>query len=196
MVDDLIERRGKLYVAIGSQRIPLVRFTNKDRAKAVRLLDDGTIDPLALFVSRSGLPPGLERWNQLFADARERVRHSGHRDQPPRHVHVTPHTMRHSYAVRMLAALMKEGRQRAGDAYLLLANPVLTVKELLGHASVQTTMHYLHAAGTWTEDVPAALAGTAADVVGHTDDDPGPDPETIEDDWDEPDVGPDAGDVQ
>lgn len=39
---------------------------------------------------------------------------------------------------------MKEGRQRARDPYLLLANPVLTVKELLGHASVQTTMHYLN----------------------------------------------------
>ncbi|MGV0809838.1 tyrosine-type recombinase/integrase [Mycolicibacterium setense] len=195
VVDDLIERRGKLYVATGSQRIPLVRFTNKDRAKAVRFRDDGTIDPLALFVSRSGLPPGLERWSQLFVDARDRVRQSGHPEQPPRHVHVTPHTMRHSYAVRMLAALMKEGRSRAGDPYLLLANPVLTVKELLGHASVQTTMHYLHAAETWTEDVPAALAGTAADVVGHTDSDPGPAPESIEDDW-ESDVDLVDGDVQ
>jgi integrase len=193
VVDDLIGRRGKLYVAIGSQRIPLVQFSNKHRAEAVRVLDDGTIEPLALFVSRSGLPPGLERWNQLFVDARERVRCSGHRDQPPRHVHVTPHTMRHSFAVRMLAALMKEGRQRAGDPYLLLANPVLTVKELLGHASVQTTMHYLHAAETWTENVPAALAATAADLVGHTESDPGPDPETIEDDC-ELDVDPSSGD--
>lgn len=190
VIDDLVERRGKLYIAAGSQRIPTVRFTNKDRAKAVRVLDDGTIDPLALFVSRSGLPPGLERWNQLFADARDRVRQSGHPDQPPRHVHVTPHTMRHSYAVRMLAALMKEGRSRAGDPYLLLANPVLTVKELLGHASVQTTMHYLHAAETWREDVPAALAATAAGIVGHTHADPGVAPETIEDDWDEFDADP------
>ncbi|RFZ14332.1 hypothetical protein VIMS_02680 [Mycobacterium marinum] len=53
-----------------------------------------------------------------------------------------------------------------------------------------------HAAETWTEDVPAALAATTADLVGHTDDDPGPDPESIEDDCDEPDVGPVAGDVQ
>lgn len=195
VIDDLIERQGKPYVAIGSQRIPLVRFTNKHRAQAVRLLDDGTIDPLALFVSRSGLPPGVQRWNQLFADARDRVRHSGHPDQPPRHVHVTPHTMRHSYAVRMLAALMKEGRSRAGDPYLLLANPVLTVKELLGHASVQTTMHYLHAAETWTEDVPSALATTTAELVGHTESDPGPDPESIEDNW-ESDVDLVGGDVR
>lgn len=195
VVDGLIEWRGNWYIATRSQRIPVVRFTNKDRAKAVRVLDDGTVDPLALFVSRSGPPPGLERWNQLFADARDRVRQSGHPDRPPRHVHVTPHTMRHSYAVRMLAALMKEGRSRAGDPYLLPANPVLTVKELLGHASVQTTMHYLHAAETWTEDVPAALAVTTADLVGHTESDPGSVPETIDDDW-ESDVGPVTGDLQ
>ncbi|WP_435278450.1 tyrosine-type recombinase/integrase [Rhodococcus yananensis] len=177
VVDDIIERRGKRYVAIGSQRIPMATFSNQQRMKAVRMLDDGTIDPLALFVSRSGLPPGLERWNQLFTDARERVQSTGHHDQPPSHVHVTPHTMRHSYAVRMLAALMAGGRSRQGGPYQLLANPVLTVKQLLGHASVETTMHYLHAAETWTEDVPAALSATTADLVGHTESDPGPDAE-------------------
>lgn len=196
VVDDVVERRGRQYVAMGSKRVPLVRFTNEQRAKAVRLLDDGTIDPLALVVSRRGMPPGTERWNRLFTDGRARVRHAGHRDQPPRHVHVTPHTMRHSYAVRMLAALMKEGRSRAGDPYLLLANPVLTVKELLGHASIQTTMHYLHAAETWTEDVPTALAATAAELVGHTEDDPGPDAATVEDDWEEFEAEPAEGGVR
>jgi len=188
VVDDLVERRGRQYVAIGTKRVPLVRFTNAQRAQAVRLLDDGTIDPLALLVSRRGLPPGIERWNRLFTDGRVRVRKAAHPDQPPRHVHVTPHTLRHSFAVRMLAALMKEGRDRAGDPYFLLANPVLTVKELLGHASVQTTHHYLHAAETWTEDLPTALAVTAAELVGHTEDDPGPDASTLDDDWEELDV--------
>ena len=42
--------------------------------------------------------------------------------------------------------------------------------------------------------VVVAVGGRGA-AVGR-DRDPGPDPETIEDDWDEPDVGPDAGDVQ
>jgi integrase len=56
---------------------------------------------------------------------------------------VTPHVMRHSFAVRMLSALMREGRDRAGNPYHLLANPVLTVMQLLGHASVETTQKYL-----------------------------------------------------
>jgi|GEM_PF-2833701 len=47
-----------------------------------------------------------------------------------------------------------------------------------------------HAAETWTEDVPVALAATAAGIVGHTHADPGVDPETIEDDWDEFDADP------
>lgn len=185
VVDDIVERRGKHYVAMGDKRVPLVRFTNEQRAMSVKVLDDGTIDPLALLVSRRGLPPGIKRWNRLFADGRVRVENINHRDQPPRHVHVTPHTMRHSYAVRMLAALMKEGRARSGDPYYLLANPVLTVKELLGHASVQTTQHYLFAAETWTEELPRALATTAADLIGHTEDDPGPDPSGYADDWED-----------
>lgn len=53
-------------------------------------------------------------------------------------------------------------------------------------------MQYLtspeHAAETWTENVPAALAATAADLVGHTDHDPGVDLECIDDDWDEPEA--------
>ncbi|MGB5111754.1 MAG: integrase [Mycobacterium sp.] len=73
VIDDLIERRGKLYVAKGSQRIPLVRFTNQNRGQAVRVLDDGTIDPLALFVSRSGLPT---RTRTLESTLRRRSRAS------------------------------------------------------------------------------------------------------------------------
>jgi hypothetical protein len=72
---------------------------------------------------------------------------------------------------------------------------VLTLKELLGHASVETTMHYLYAAETWTEDVPSALAATAAELIGHTKEDPGPDADNVEDDW-ESDAAPVTGDVQ
>ena len=85
--------------------------------------------------------------------------------------------------------------QKLTDKYVKEIDELVAVKELLGHASVQTTMHYLHAAETWTEDVPAALAVTTADLVGHTESDPGSDPETIDDDW-ESDVGPVTGDLQ
>ena len=81
------------------------------------LIDDGTIEPLALFLAQGGLPPTIKYWDELFSDARDRVHDGGHADRPPAHVVVGPHTMRHTFAVRMLAGLMHQGRDTTGDAY-------------------------------------------------------------------------------
>jgi integrase len=163
---------GPAYVLNGVI-VSTVVLTDEDRARAVMINDDGTIEPLGLLLGRFGLPPVLERWNQLFADARDRVEEAGTANRPPNHVTVTPHTMRHTFAVRMLAALMREGRDRSGNAYLLLANPLLTVMELMGHADAATTQRYLFAAETWEEGVPEAVRATAASLLGHTADNPG-----------------------
>ncbi|MCW2132714.1 tyrosine-type recombinase/integrase [Arthrobacter sp. VKM Ac-2550] len=172
IVDGLTRLRGQPAVVFDGHARPTLALTDEDRARVVRILDDGSIEPLGLFVAR-GLPPVLEYWNHLFSDARDRVFELGSHDRPPEHINVTPHTFRHTFAVTMLAALMKEGRERSGDPYLLLANPVLTVKALLGHASVATTYHYLYAAETWQGEVPRALRSLAAGLVGHTAEDPG-----------------------
>jgi len=66
----------------------------------------------------------------------------------------------------MLSALMREGRRRTGDPYLLLANPVLTVMELLGHADVSTTQRYLYAAERYSDELPAALLAVSAATLG------------------------------
>jgi integrase len=141
---------------------------NADRARAVRVLPDGTIEPLALFTGRTGLPPGLQHWDTVFADARLRVAGTGHPDLPPPHLAVSPHVMRHTFAVRMLSGLMRLGRERAANPYLLLANPVLTVQQLLGHASPDTTQRYLFAAERYTDELPAALREHVATAAGHT----------------------------
>lgn len=180
VVDGFTRLRGHPAVVVDGHARSTLTLTDEDRARAVRILDDGTIEPLGLFVGR-GLPPVLAYWNELFSDARDRVFERGDPDRPPAHITVTPHTLRHTFAVRMLAALMKEGRERAGDPYLLLANPVLTVKELLGHADVSTTYDYLYAAETWQEEVPRALRSIAAGLVGHTSDDPGEDVQDTDD---------------
>ncbi|CAN5132055.1 hypothetical protein BH09ACT11_BH09ACT11_15520 [soil metagenome] len=174
VTDGLTTLRGKPAVSVEGRKIALVNFSDEDRARAVTIRDDGTIEPLGLFLARGGLPPTIKYWDDLFADARQRVHHSGHADRPPAHVTVGPHTMRHTFAVRMLAGLMRQGRREASDdSYQFLANPVLTVKELLGHASIETTQRYLYAAETWREEVPAALRVVAAETVGHTPDHPG-----------------------
>ncbi|MBT2522775.1 hypothetical protein [Arthrobacter sp. ISL-28] len=165
--DGFTRLRGQPAVVNGGHARSTLGLTDEDRARAVRILDDGSIEPLGLFIAR-GLPPVPAYWNELFADARDRVFELGGPNRPPAHLTVTPHTFRHTFAVTMLAALMREGRERAGDPYLLLANPVLTVKELLGHASVSTTYQYLYAAETWQGEVPRALRSLAAGLVGHT----------------------------
>jgi integrase len=174
VIDGLTRLRGQPAVVVDGHARSTLALDDEDRARAVRILDDGSIEPLGLFVAR-GLPAVPAYWNQLFSDGRDRVFELGGPNRPPEHITVTPHTLRHSFAVTILAALMKEGRERADDPYLLLANPVLTVKELLGHANISTTYHYLYAAETWQGEVPRALRSLAAGLVGHTAQDPGDD---------------------
>lgn len=180
IIDDLARLRGQPAVVVDGHSRSTLTLSDEDRARAVRILDDGTIEPLGLFIAR-GLPPVLGYWNELFTNARDRVHEDGSPNRPPEHITVAPHTLRHTFAVRMLAGLMAEGRQRAGDSYVLLANPVLTVKQLLGHADVKTTYEYLYAAETWHDEVPRTLRSIAAGLVGHTADDPGEDPGDVED---------------
>lgn len=76
--------------------------------------------------------------------------------------HVHPHMLRHTFATHTLAALeelKRQGRVRTA--------PVLILKNLLGHASITTTMDYVHhlesiddAQGTqYQAEIDAAAAG-------------------------------------
>ena len=65
---------------------------------------------------------------------------------------VTPHDLRHTFAVVMLrslqrrAAQLEQRRNRTGFGTIsehIVHNPLLTLQRLLGHASPSTTMIYL-----------------------------------------------------
>lgn len=160
---------GRPVVVISGRRIPTHRLSDEDRSRLALRTVRGEVEPLALFVGRRGTAPDLKRWNDVFAQARQRVHDRGSPDRPPAHLVVTPHVMRHTYAVRMLSALMHEGRRTAQDPYALLANPVLTVMQLLGHASMETTQRYLYAAERYDQSLPDALRRVASGTIGARD---------------------------
>lgn len=136
------------------------------RRHAVRVRPDGILDPLALFVMQGGHGPSPNRFNETFNDASERVALLGPRhDAPPAHLSVTPHVLRHTFAVRMLAALMRHGRETAGDPNIHLTQPLLVVQELLGHARRDTTELYLRHAHRYSDQVADVIRDAAVRMV-------------------------------
>jgi integrase len=121
------------------------------RRLLVRVDEDGYIEPLSLFVGKGGRPPSQRRWHQYFEEANDRLAAfaNGTPTMPPS---VTPHDLRHTFAVVMLrslqrrAAQFEQSRRRTGFGTIsehIIHNPLLTLQRLLGHASPSTTMVYL-----------------------------------------------------
>ncbi len=113
-------------------------------------------EPLALWLNEQGLPIQTDSWEAIFAQASARCQRFGF------DLEVTPHMLRHTFAVHMLAKLIEvqigklfasrqEGDETAFDpatagiaAYRRLAgDPLRTLQRLLGHASITSTMIYL-----------------------------------------------------
>ncbi|WP_166870275.1 integrase [Salinibacterium sp. ZJ450] len=151
---------------IDGHRVKPELLSNADRARAVTRRADGTIEPLAFIVAEGGKPPALRTVNQWFNDAVNRVSPLDHPAQPPSHIHVTPHVMRHTFAVRMLAALIRLGRETKSNPYHFLASPEFVVQQLLGHADIETTAIYLRAALRYSDELPDALRMLVAESIG------------------------------
>jgi len=157
-------RSGRSQVHVGAAWRDAERLSDADRGRAVTLTEAGLVEPLALFLSRLGLPPALNYLNELYANANERVAVADHPDRPV--IRVSNHTMRHTFAVRTLAALIQASRRVTGEPYALVTNPVFTVQELLGHSDPETTARYLKAAQRY-EAVPNVLQSNAARIASN-----------------------------
>ncbi|WP_073503104.1 site-specific integrase [Actinacidiphila paucisporea] len=126
------------------------RMTWSSLAPAERLrLVDPQGGSLLLALSYGGRP--FVDWGTLFRRTARRIREVFE----PRFPDVAPHRCRHSFAMATLERLV-EGHYRAaaqmaaatGDAsglalYLLKSDPLLILRDLLGHSSVTTTEVYL-----------------------------------------------------
>ncbi|WP_292775217.1 MULTISPECIES: tyrosine-type recombinase/integrase [Microbacterium] len=115
---------------------------------------DGGLEALGLFLGRGGLPISLRAWHASFEAATQRTLDLAPEQLGGRRARITPHDLRHTFAVIMLRGLMdvalaRESDRRAGaigPATLsehISINPRLTVQRLLGHSNPATTMIYL-----------------------------------------------------
>ncbi len=108
-------------------------------------------DDRRLWLSQTGVPMSSSSWSYVFQEASERSK-----------VHVTPHALRHSFAVFLLSRLIsrivgsvrerKREAKRLRDLFhtrpetiydSLFGDPLRKVQKYLGHASYMTTFIYL-----------------------------------------------------
>lgn len=145
-------RSHALMTARRGERLALDELTPEERQRIVLVDARGRpIEPAALWLSEIGLPVAPNSWEKVFERASRRCAAAKLR------IKVTPHQLRHAFAVHMLAMLIRktiaeadsDERDPSSAAYRrLLGDPLHTVQRLLGHASIETTYIYLdHLAG-------------------------------------------------
>ena len=141
VVSEVDDRGGR----INGVRRPWASLTPAERR---RLVAPGGGSCL-LAVTSTGAP--FTAWSTVFERTSDRVRARFE----PRFPHVNPHRLRHSFAMATLEFLVaghyRQAAQLAADAggdgalalYLTKADPLLVLRDLLGHSSVMTTEKYL-----------------------------------------------------
>jgi site-specific recombinase XerD len=130
---------------VNGRRVAWARLTPRER---LRLVDAGG-GSLLLAVQRDGA--AFVDWAMVFRRVSARIRTRFE----PRFPHVRPHRLRHSFAMATLEMLVAGYYQQAarlvadtGDdaamaLYLTRADPLMVLRDLLGHSSVTTTELYI-----------------------------------------------------
>ena len=141
-----------------------------ERARLVVLApNNAPAEPAGLWLSDAGDPMRPASWEAVFlrADARCRTLDLD--------LHVTPHMLRHTFAVHMLSLLIQAqigagvaDHDRHGAVYRrVIGDPLQKLQRLLGHSSITSTYIYLDsleesrslvdaAALRWADDLNAA----------------------------------------
>lgn len=123
--------------------------------------DNTPIEPAALWLTEVGQPVRPNSWEVAFARACQRCQANGFP------IDISPHQLRHTFAVHMLAMLIQrqlEGRSSESSAgpaegyRRILGDPLQQVQRLLGHASLETTSIYLDHIATRADTVDTAVA--------------------------------------
>ncbi len=141
--------------------IPIDALGPDERGRLVICAADGEIvEPGALWLTEIGQPVRPNSWEAAFARASNRCDEAGFPIQ------VSPHQLRHTFAVHMLAMLiqhrLRDATRDAGEPGMesyrrLLGDPLQQVQRLLGHASLTTTYAYLDHIAARADTVDAAV---------------------------------------
>lgn len=101
---------------------------------------DAGLEPLQLWLTEGGMPMDYRSWEAVFTAANDRCVRFG------KPISISPHTCRHSFALKMLVTLQRGldarfGLDKAERDHLrnVYGNTFTLVKDLLGHRSEQTT---------------------------------------------------------
>lgn len=165
-VDGYEHRALRLMDGDRSVRISLDQLSPSERA---RLIDPTTGAPLALWLTEDGRPMPMASWEAVFIRASERCRRFGFGD-----MQVTPHMLRHSFAVHMLTLLLREQigwvvserSRHLGSAYRrVIGDPLLKLQRLMGHSRIESTYIYLDHLADSQEIVDAAVGKLGLDVA-------------------------------
>ncbi|MGH9225797.1 MAG: tyrosine-type recombinase/integrase [Acidimicrobiales bacterium] len=125
--------------------------------------DERPVGPLGLWLNERGTVMAADAWRGVFERASARCRRHG------LDLDVTPHVLRHTFAVHMLHHLVQaegivhpRGDERSFRS--MVVNPVRTLQRLLGHAHIMTTYTYLECVADlgWSRARPASCTGASA----------------------------------
>jgi integrase len=128
--EDTLGRRGEDPIRLLGDRERRVLFINGAQG----------LEPLALWLTEGGMPMDHRSWEAVFRAANLRCARLG------KPIVATPHTCRHSFALKMLVTLQRALDRRFGlsqeerdDLRKVYGNAFTLVKDLLGHRSELTT---------------------------------------------------------
>ncbi|WP_223568956.1 tyrosine-type recombinase/integrase [Agrobacterium tumefaciens] len=139
--------------------ISLDLLSPDERSRIIICDDDGTpSEPAVLWLTEVGSPVQPNSWEVIFARASGRSSSFGFA------INISPHQLRHTFAVHMLAMLIQHRLRGAAlptgpiEGYRqILGDPLQQVQRLLGHASLATTYIYLDHIATRADTVDAAV---------------------------------------
>jgi len=142
--------------------------TPEERCRLILRDEDGTPrEPAALWLTEVGQPVRPNSWEVIFTRACKRCEENGFP------LSISPHQLRHTFAVHMLALLIQQRLREAAlpagpvESYrLMLGDPLQQVQRLLGHASLATTYIYLDHIATRADTVDAAVEELLAMLPG------------------------------